>query len=85
MPTVRVLFFAKSREVSGVAEQAFTLSDADANTTALVAALLVAHPGLAGVMRSCVLALNQEYLEQDACVPLKEGDEVAIIPPLSGG
>ncbi len=33
----------------------------------------------------CVLALNQEYLEKDATTGLKAGDEIAIIPPISGG
>ena len=39
-------------------------------------------PLLAG---KCVLALNQEYLEKNATTALKEGDEIAIIPPISGG
>lgn len=33
----------------------------------------------------CVLALNQEYIEKDSVEPLKDGDEVALIPPISGG
>jgi len=32
-----------------------------------------------------VLSLNQEYLDLDQSVPLKNGDEVAVIPPVSGG
>ena len=32
-----------------------------------------------------VLAVNQEYTEKEQVLCLKEGDEVAIIPPISGG
>lgn len=37
---------------------------------------------LAGVL---VLAVNQEYVDMDASLQLQESDEVAVIPPLSGG
>lgn len=37
------------------------------------------------VLGTCVLALNQEYVEQGAAIPLRTGDELAVIPPLSGG
>ena len=33
---------------------------------------------------ACVLALNHEYLAQDERQALKEGDEVAVIPPSAG-
>lgn len=81
---VRVLFFAKSREVVGAAEQALTLP-AGTTTEDLVATIVAEHPGLKSILQTCVLAHNQEYLEQGAKVALKQGDEVAIIPPLSGG
>ena len=32
-----------------------------------------------------VLAVNQEYVGQDEEVQLSPGDEVAVIPPISGG
>ncbi len=83
--TVKVLFFAKSREVVGVAEQEVALEDSACTTLDLIAALHRQHPQLKGVMSSCVLALNQEYIKQQEVVTLKSGDEVAVIPPLSGG
>ena len=40
-------------------------------------------PALRGMSRSLVLALNQRFSEPSA--PLAEGDEVAFLPPVSGG
>lgn len=82
--SVRVLYFAKSREVAGVAEETFAVA-APATTADLLAALVAKHPGLESVMRTCVLSLNQEYVGADEVVALKDNDEVAVIPPLSGG
>ncbi|EFJ45894.1 hypothetical protein VOLCADRAFT_82067 [Volvox carteri f. nagariensis] len=81
---IKVLFFAKSREVAGLSEQVFELADGG-NTEDLLHQIISAHPGLENVMKSCVFAVNQEYVRPCDKEPLKEGDEVAIIPPLSGG
>lgn len=35
--------------------------------------------------KGLVLSVNQEYVDMDALVFFKKGDEVAVIPPLSGG
>ena len=32
-----------------------------------------------------LLAVNQEYVSSEDSLELKEGDEVALIPPISGG
>src|SRR4051794_41853243 len=33
--------------------------------------------------RSCVVAINREYADEGA--PVRPGDEVALVPPVSGG
>ena len=34
---------------------------------------------------SVVLAVNQEYVDREQVLHLRPGDEVAVIPPISGG
>ncbi len=50
---------------------------------ALLPLLAAAHPGLEALFPSLQLAVNQRYAARDA--PLRDGDEVALIPPISGG
>jgi molybdopterin converting factor small subunit len=52
---------------------------------ASVADLLALHrgQGTAGVWDSIAVAVNQEYARAEDV--LKDGDEVALLPPVSGG
>lgn len=80
MPSVQVLYFARAREVTGgLTEETFDAEDTDQ----LKAALTAKHPALASVLQSAVLAVNQEYVTER--LTLRDRDEVAIIPPISGG
>jgi molybdopterin converting factor subunit 1 len=81
---VTVLFFARGRELAGVSQIAVQLQDA-ADTKQLLKYVLNKYPKLSEIVASTVLSLNQEYLDLDQSVPLKNGDEVAVIPPVSGG
>jgi molybdopterin synthase catalytic subunit len=75
---VRVRLFAALRERAGATERELELP-AGARAGDVWPALpeLGAEPG--GVL----VAVNQEYVERDH--ELREGDEVALIPPVSGG
>ena len=47
-----------------------------------------AYPKLAPLVMdedSITLALNEEYVPAGEILPLKDGDTVALIPPISGG
>ena len=47
------------------------------------AELVDAYPALANYDRSVMLAVNREYADRQAV--LEDGDELACIPPVSGG
>ena len=80
--TIRLRLFAMQREQAGTREVALdlpggaTIEDAWA---ALVGRFPVLAPGRAAVR----FARNGEY--SDPSTPLQDGDELAVIPPVSGG
>lgn len=75
--TVRVRLFAVLRERAGADEVELELPEG-----ARVGDALARLGDLAGGMR-LVMAVNREYV--DAQAPLAPGDELALIPPVSGG
>jgi MoaE-MoaD fusion protein len=80
--TVRVRLFAVQRELAGAREVAIELSDG-ADVEAAWSALVVRHPILAPGRGSLRFARNGDYA--DPTTTLLDGDEVAMIPPVSGG
>ncbi|KAL7552543.1 hypothetical protein ACHAWF_015792 [Thalassiosira exigua] len=88
--SVKVLFFASAREAAGnIASASVVLgSDEGTDTGALRAKLATLYPKLAPLVRdeeNLTLALNEEYVPPGEVLGLKEGDVVALIPPISGG
>jgi molybdopterin converting factor small subunit len=77
---VRVKFFAMCRELSGCDEAVLEVSGSSED--AFWASLLAAYPPLEKLKAYSRLAVNQEYAVHPE---LREGDEVCIIPPVSGG
>lgn len=79
---VRVLFFGQLREIIGRAEEVMELTDG-ASVSDLLAQLGRQHPGLEAFRSSLAIAVNQEY--GDLSARLHAGDEIAFLPPVSGG
>jgi molybdopterin synthase catalytic subunit len=79
---VRVRLFAIQRELAGTREVPLELAD-DADVEAAWTALVARHPVLVPGRGSLRFARNGDYAEPTT--PLADGDEVAMIPPVSGG
>jgi len=82
MISVHVHCFAGARDLTGWSEREIPLPDG-ANTADLLAALIGAHPSLAAWKAFLRLAVNAEYA--GPATALRDGDAVAVIPPVSGG
>ncbi|XP_031490141.1 molybdopterin synthase sulfur carrier subunit isoform X2 [Nymphaea colorata] len=79
---IKVLFFARARDLSGTAETDLSVRVGFTAHDCLVK-LLTVFPRLEEIKNCIVVALNQEYVRESTTV--KNGDELAIIPPISGG
>jgi molybdopterin synthase catalytic subunit len=79
---IRVLFFGVIRDVTGVREDSLTVPEGG-TIGSVFEHYAVRFPQLRDMAKSIVLALNQEFSSPGAAVA--EGDEVAFLPPVSGG
>jgi molybdopterin converting factor subunit 1 len=79
---VRVLFFGRLKDIVGKSEERAELSDG-ARVEDLFARYGRSFPELAKFRPSVVASVNQEFADWRA--PLAAGDEVAFLPPVSGG
>jgi molybdopterin synthase sulfur carrier subunit len=78
---MRVLFFAQLREVAGVAQADIEADGVDADS--LWAAIAERWPELSGHRQNTRLARNGAYASHGEI--FRANDEVALIPPVSGG
>lgn len=79
---IRVLFFGVLRDVVGVREDSLDVAEGGRLET-VFEYYAARFPKLREMAASTVLALNQQFSSPSA--PLAEGDEVAFLPPVSGG
>ncbi len=80
-PSVSVLLFGITRDLAGQSSVEVPFSEG-ASVGDLLSQLHQSYPALAGI-RSLLVAINGEYAEADQT--LHPRDEIALIPPVSGG
>ncbi|MGD2153643.1 MAG: molybdopterin converting factor subunit 1 [Gemmatimonadales bacterium] len=78
---VRCLFFAAYREVFGVDQLELELPDG--STLEALIEDVRARAGTSVLPRQLVVAVNRDYAAVETV--LRDGDEVAFIPPVAGG
>lgn len=80
--TIRVLFFGSLAHDLGTGADTLDLSD-NATVSDALSALCAAHPAMQKHRALLATAVNLEYV--DLSRRLCHGDELALIPPVSGG
>lgn len=79
---VKVLFFGRLKEIVGQAEDSLDLPDG-APIEAVFSRYSASHPEIGRFRASLVASRNQEFVAWST--PLHSGDEIAFLPPVSGG
>lgn len=79
---INVLLFGACRETAGVGELACDLT-VPATAASAWNELKQRFPALSGFERNALVAINEEHARMDQA--LKDGDTLAIFPPVSGG
>lgn len=79
---VTVRLFARLRELAGAGETTVEVPPG-ATVRTVWEALIAAHPAAAAYEKSMSCAVNADYARMTT--PVGDGDEVAFLPPVSGG
>ena len=79
---IKALFFASCRDIVGNREMDLDVAEG-ARVQELRSELLRNYPRLAALDEVLSIAVNSEYVDDTTI--LNPGDEVAFIPPVSGG
>jgi molybdopterin synthase catalytic subunit len=79
---IGVLFFGLLKDVVGRSSETIDMPES-ARVRDLVSYYVNEAPGLEAMVPSLAISVNREYSEEDRV--LREGDEVGLLPPVSGG
>jgi len=79
---VKLLFFASCRDIVGVRELELEVGE-DITIGDLKDELIVSYPHLRSIKKVLSVAVNAQYVPDSYKV--SSGDEIAFIPPVSGG
>lgn len=79
---VNLLYFAQARDITGT-EKEQVLVKSPVTVEKIILSAAKSHPGLAKLKKVIRVAVNQQVV--DGAVALRDGDEVALLPPVMGG
>ena len=82
MMTLTVYLFARARELAGASAVSLDLPTG-ATVADLRRMLVDRYPPLAALLERSAVAVNHDFADDSHA--LRPGDEIAVIPPVSGG
>ncbi len=82
MPRIKMVYFAQAREAAGQKSEELDLSGSPRVGEAVSQAFAM-HPKLKALEKVVKVAVNEEITPEDAL--LRDGDRVALLPPVVGG
>jgi molybdopterin synthase sulfur carrier subunit len=80
--SIRILFFASLADIAGTRETSLEASEVT-DVISIFNRFAKDFPALETYRSSVLLALNSEFARPSS--PVRDGDEVAFFPPVSGG
>lgn len=81
---VTILLFAKARELIGQSELKLRVNST-ISAHILIQHLVQTFPKLSDLADCSLLSVNHEFVDRNALLALSARDEIAFIPPISGG
>lgn len=86
MVKIKLLFFGKAKDLVGSKEATLDLNEMlNYDSKFLIDTIIQNHQKLECIRDTIQLALNECYLNENETYQLKDYDEIAVIPPISGG
>jgi MoaD family protein len=82
---IRIRYFARIRDVMGAAEETVEAGPGLTDAASLLAALGARKPEAASALRHPSVRVEVNGVIGARSAPVRDGDEVAILPPFSGG
>jgi molybdopterin converting factor subunit 1 len=79
---VKVLYFAQAREAAGASEEEITLPY-PAFIDSLFTKILEYHPDIETIREIVSVSVNYKIMNEN--IALRKGDEIALLPPVTGG
>jgi molybdopterin synthase catalytic subunit len=79
---VTVVYFARAREYTGTAEEELELTQ-PASLQQLFSRVIAIHPTLTEIKQILSPLVNGKWVSEET--ELKNGDRVALVPPVGGG
>lgn len=79
---INILFLGPARDLSGIERISFEVPS-EATAAVIRTAIAAKFPRIAAALPTMRLAVNQTFVTDEHL--LRAGDEVALIPPVSGG